>query len=213
MATKLRENKKIELYLVLHSFAPLFILVLIKHIGRFDLIIVFCSRIVRGDWSAISSALHSSSLGHVVISILCILWLLMTFIVAAAFRGFQSIDFDHYGEAIVIGKEKKDSGATFLVSFVLPLLVDDVDTLRGFVFFIFLLTTVFVLLMRSGLFYQNPVLAVLKYRVYEFKFVSGINDVDLNKTYIGISKGTIPDDSAAIKRKYISDGVFVVYND
>ncbi len=213
MATQLRENIVLKRYLVLQSFAPLFALVLIKHIGHFDLIFVFFSRIFSGDLSAFSSAIHSSSLGDVVVSVLCILWLFITCIVAAAFRGFQRVNFDHHGEGIIIGEEKKDSGVTFLVSFVLPLLVDDVSSLRGFVFFIILLLMVIVLLMRSDLFYQNPVLAALKYKTYEFKFSSPYNDVDSRKTYIGISKGGIPFDGAAIKRKYIADGVFVIYND
>lgn len=213
MKTTLRENTALKRYLVLQSFAPLFALILIKHIGHFDLVFMFFSRIFRGDWSAFSAAFHSASLGDVVVSILCFLWLLITCFVAFAFHGFQSVDFDHHGEEIIIRGEKKDSGVTFLVSFVLPLLVDDVGTLRGFVFFIFLLTMVIVLLMRSDLFYQNPVLSALKYKTYEFTFSSPDNDVDARKTYIGISKGEIPLESTVIKRKYIADGVFVVYND
>ncbi len=213
MSTQLRENIALKRYFVLQSFAPLFVLLLIKHIGHFDLIILFFSRIFRGDWSAFSSAIHSSFLGSVVVSILCILWLAVTCIVVFAFHGFQRVNFDHHGEGIVIGEEKKDSGVTFLVSFVLPLLVDDVGTLRGFIFFITLLTMVIVLLMRSDLFYQNPVLTALKYKTYEFSFSSPYNDVSSNKTYIGISKGCIPFENAAIKRKYIADGIFVIYND
>ena len=213
MTTHLTENIALKRYLVLQSFAPLFALLLIKHIGHFNLIAMFFSRIFKGDWSVFALAIHSSSLGNVVVSVLCTLWLIVTFVVAAAFRGFQRVDFDHHGEVIVVGEEKKDSGVTFLVSFVLPLLVDDVGTLRGFIFFIALLAMVIVLLMRSDLFYQNPVLAALKYKTYEFTFSSPYNDVEAGKTYIGISKGSIPFDNAAIKRKYIADGVFVIYND
>ena len=213
MATQLRENTALKRYLILQSFAPLFALVLIKHIGHFDLAYAFFARIFRGDFSAISAAIHSSSFGDVIVSILCAFWLLITIIVATAFRGFQRVDFDHHGEQIAIGEEKKDSGVTFLVSFVLPLLVDDVSTMRGFLFFITLLIMVIVLLMRSDLFYQNPVLAALKYKTYEFEFLSPYNDVKSGKKYIGITKGSIPFDGAAIKRKYIADGVFVIYND
>lgn len=213
METQIKENTALKRCLVLQSFAPLFGLVLIKHIGHFNLIITFFSRVFRGDWSAFSSAIHSSFLGDVVVSILCTFWLLITCIVAAAFHGFQRVNFDHHGEEILIGEEKKDSGVTFFVSYILPLLFDDVNTLQGFIFFITLLSIVIVLLMRSNLFYQNPVLAVLKYKTYEFKFTSPYDDVEPEKTYIGISKGRIPFDNAAIKRKYIADGVFVIYND
>ena len=178
MTTHLTENIALKRYLVLQSFAPLFALLLIKHIGHFNLIAMFFSWIFKGDWSVFALAIHSSSLGNVVVSVLCTLWLIVTLVVAAAFRGFQRVDFDHHGEVIVVGEEKKDSGVTFLVSF-----------------------------------YQNPVLAALKYKTYEFTFSSPYNDVEAGKTYIGISKGSIPFDNAAVKRKYIADGVFVIYND
>lgn len=104
----------------------------------------------------------SSALGDVVITILCIIWFLITAIVAIGFRNLQKSNFASHGETITIGSEKKDSGVTFLVTFVLPLLVDDVSTLRGFSFFIALLTMVIFLLMRSDLFYQNPALVALR---------------------------------------------------
>ena len=67
--------------------------------------------------------------------------------------------------------------------------------------------------MRSDLFYQNPVLVALKYKTYEFQFVNPYKDVRGDKTYIGLSKGDIPSDKEIIKRKYIADDVFLIYND
>ena len=58
-----------------------------------------------------------------------------------------------------------------------------------------------------------PVLVALRYKTYEFQFVTPYQDVQENKTYIGLSKGGLPFDGAAIKRKYIADGVFLIYND
>ena len=76
-----------------------------------------------------------------------------------------------------------------------------------------LLGMVILLLMRSDLFYQNPVLVALKYKTFEFQFEMPYKDVQKKKSYIGLSKGEIPLENTIIKRKYIADNVFLVYND
>lgn len=209
----MQEDRKLKCFLVLQSFCPLFLLIFIQHVGHVELIIKFFVSLLHGDCTAIGRAVNNSALGDVIITIFCIIWFFITAIVAIGFRNLQNSNYDSHGEIIIVGPEKKDSGVTFLVTFVLPLLVDDVSTLRGFIFFIVLLTMVILLLMRSGLFYQNPVLAALKYKTFEFEFDQPYTDVKANKTYIGLSKGSIPFDGAAIKRKYIADDVFLVYNE
>ena len=209
----LKEDKKLKRFLVLQSFCPLFLLIFIQHVGHGDIVIRFFSGLFHGDWSVLGRARESIFLGDVIITALCITWFLITVIVAIGFKNLQSSGYDHHGETIIIGSEKKESGVTFLVTFVLPLLVDDVSTLRGFIFFIVLLAMVIFLLIRSDLFYQNPVLVVLKYKTYEFQFVTPYLDVQKNKTYIGLSRGGLPFDGTTIKRKYIADDVFLIYND
>lgn len=209
----LKEDKKLKRFLVLQSFCPLFLLIFIKHVGHSELVVRFIVGLFHGDWSVIGRAWKNSFLGDVIITALCVIWFLLTAIVALGFKNLQNSNFDSYGETITIGSEKKDSGVTFLVTFVLPLLVDDVSTLRGFIFFIALLMMVIFLLMRSDLFYQNPVLAALRYKTFEFTFDTPHKDVQENKTYIGLSKGGVVFGKAAIKRKYISDDVFLICND
>lgn len=209
----LKEDKKLKRFLVLQSFCPLFLLIFIQHVGHFTLVFRFFRGLFKGDLTVITKAMESAFLGDVVIMLLCIVWFLITAVVAAGFKNLQNGNYDHHGEIIIIGSEKKDSGVTFLVTFVLPLLVDDVSTLRGFIFFVVLLTMVIFLLMRSDLFYQNPVLVALKYKTYEFQFHNPYTDVKENKTYIGLTKGELPFEDASIKRKYIADNVFLIYND
>ncbi len=183
----MQEDKKLKRFLVLQSFCPLFLLIFIQHVGHVELVIKFFCSILHGDWTSIGKAINSPALGDVAVTTLCVIWFLITTIVAIGFRNLQNSNFASHGETITIGPEKKDSGVTFLVTFVLPLLVDDVSTLRGFIFFIALLTMVIFLLMRSDLFYQNPVLVALKYKSFEFKFDQPYTDVEANKTYIGLS--------------------------
>lgn len=207
------EDKKLKRYLVLQSFCPLFLLVFIKHVGNGHKIVKFMMGIFRGDMGVFWRAIHSEALGDVIVTCFCIIWFILTVIVALGFRSLQSSSFAHHGENIIVGSEKKDSGVTFLVTFVLPLLVDDVATLRGFIFFNVLLFMVLFLLIRSDMFYQNPVLAALGYKSYEFIFTNPYNDVDGSKTYIGLTRDYIPSSKLCVKRKYIADGVFLIYND
>lgn len=80
--------------------------------------------------------------------------------------------------------------------------------------FLLLLSTVIVVLIDSDTFYQNPVLSVMKYRMFTFKFVNPASDIKhSNRVYVGITHGAPIADDAVIKRKYISDGVFLIYND
>ena len=157
--------------------------------------------------------MKSPALGDVVISFFSILWMVITVIVVIGVNDIQKSSFDSHGETIIIESEKKDSGVTFLVTFVLPLLVDDVATLRGFLFFSTLLVMVILLFIKSDLFYQNPVLAALRYRVYEFKFCAPDVDVEENKIYIGMTRDKLPSEQVAIKRKYIADNVFIIKNE
>lgn len=209
----MQEDKKLKRFLVLQSFCPLFLLILIQHIGHFDLILRFFSCFLHGDRSVFGKMMRSPALGDVVLSILSIIWLISTAVVAIGFRNLQNSNFASHGETITIESERKDSGATFLVTFILPLLKDDVSTFRGFIFFSILLMMVIYLLIRSDLFYQNPVLVVLSYKTYEFRFDNPYTDVEENKTYIGMTRGALPVNGVTIKRKYIADYVFLVYND
>lgn len=209
----LKEDKRLKLFLVLQSFCPLFLLILIQHVGHCDLVVRFLRGLINGDWSVIGRAWKNCFLGDVTITIFCVGWIIITVFVALGFKNLQNSGFDHHGETIIIGSEIKDSGVTFLVTFVLPLLVEDVSTLRGFIFFTVLLTMVIILLMRSNLFYQNSVLVVLHYKTFEFQFATPYHDVQENKTYIGLTRGVLPFGGAAIKRKYIADDVFLIYND
>lgn len=73
---------------------------------------------------------------------------------------------------------------------------------------------VIALLINSNTFYQNPVLSAMKYRTFTFKFVNPASDINhSNRIYVGITHGVPIVEDAVIKRKYISDGVFLIYND
>ena len=99
------------------------------------------------------------------------------------------------------------------VTILLPLMLDDASSWRSFLFFIVLLAMVIFLMIQSDLFYQNPVLVALRYKFFEFKFISPNQDVKGRQTYLGLSRGGLPREGIIVKRKGIADGVFLIDND
>ena len=207
-----KADKKLKWSLVLQSFAPLFVLLFIRHVGHFGLIRRFASSLLKGDFSAFQKAFRSPAFGDVAISTVSFIWVVLAVLFACVFRTIQYSGFEETGEKITIVTEKKDSGVLFLATFVLPLLVDDVSTLRALVFFCIMLAMTIYLFMKSDLFYQSPVLTALNYNVFDFQFQNPRNDVRENTTYIGCCKGALPNENEPIKRRYIADNVFLIYN-
>ncbi|MCI1930421.1 MAG: hypothetical protein LKJ13_01850 [Clostridia bacterium] len=211
------ENLNLKKSLVMQSFAPLFLLLTIKHLDfklYWNLVCKFISTFVKRGTVAFSIALNHSSFGGFVVSFMGIFWLLLTIAIALGFNGMQKAGFKAVGEKIIIEEEPNDSSATFLVTYVLPLLTDDVESVRGLIVFLTILIMVIMLLTSSNTFYQNPVLAAMKYRTFSFKFLNPANDIaHSDRVYIGITHGVPIVEDTVIKRKYISDGVFVIYND
>lgn len=211
------ENLNLKRCLILQSFAPLFLLLFMKHLDislYLKLIDRFFKLWVDTGIRAFSVAANHVSFGGFVVSIMSTIWLIITIVVALGFNGMQKAGFKSAGEQIIIEDSPNDSGATFLVTYVLPLLTDDVGTVRGLIVFLTMLIMVVLLLTRSNTFYQNPVLSAMKYRTFSFKFLNPSNDIAYpERTYIGITYKTSIAEETVIKRKYISDGVFVIYND
>lgn len=212
-----KENLNLKRSFVFQSFAPLFLLLTIKHLNvslYFSLFTKFIDTCAQTGIDAFRIAIHHSAFGGCIVSVIGMFWLIITIFIALGFNGMQNAGFKADGEKIVIENSQNDSGATFLVTYVLPLLTDDVDSIRGLIVFLTMLTMVIMLLTRSNMFYQNPVLAAMKYRTFSFKFSNPSNDiVQSQRVYIGITHGKSINEEVVIKRKYISDGVFMIYND
>ena len=211
------ENLNLKRGLVLQSFAPLFLLLAIKYLDislYLNLIHKFIDTCNKTGIKVFFVAITHPSFGGFVVSVISIFWMIFTIAVVLGFNGVQKAGFVSAGEKIIIQDSPSDSGATFLVTYVLPLLTDDVKSIRGLIVFLIMLAMVILLLTRSNTFYQNPVLSTMKYRTFLFKFLNPSNDINYQeRVYIGITQGLPIVEEAVIKRKYISDGVFMIYND
>lgn len=211
------ENHNLKKSLVIQSFAPLFLLLTIKHLHislYIQLISKFFTTLINDGVIAISLAVKHDAFGELIVSTLGIVWIVIAVVIGLGFNGIQKAGFKASGEQVIIEQTTNDSSATFLVTYVLPLLTDDVSTIRGLIVFLTMLLMVIVLLSRSNTFYQNPVLAAMKYRTFLFKFLNPENDIPYpDRVYVGITHGKPIVEEVVIKRKYISDDVFVIYNE
>ena len=211
------ENLILKRSLMLQSFAPLFALLAIKYFNPtkfWHLTVSFVKLFSDKGMVAVSIAVANKNFGSFLIFMISLMWLLATFIVAIGFTGMQKSGFRSAGEKISIVGSPDTVNGIFLANYILPLMVNDVSSVRKLISFLLLLSTVIVVLIDSDTFYQNPVLSVMKYRTFTFEFVNPESDIKhSNRVYVGITHGAPIAEDAVIKRKYISDGVFLIYND
>ena len=147
-----KENIRVKRSLVIQSFAPLFLLLTIKHLDSDlyrGLICKFFYEIKESGLCIVLKAIHHQAFGGLFVSALGIAWLLTTIFIALGFKGMQSSGFISAGEQIIIANTETEGSAIFLVTYVLPLLTDDVSTFRGLVVFVLMLVMVIALLINS----------------------------------------------------------------
>ena len=206
------KNNKLKCKLIIQSFAPLYFLVLIKYFDYHVLINVkkIFQGLFQGDFSVLLKVCENKYIGAFLVSSLSIGWIISAVIEFCQFNEVQMSGFIDAGDKIEIDEQLTDSGVTFFMTFVFPLLLDDLTTIRGFVLFMGILVLVFLLLWKTNLYYQNPILTILGYRVYRINFLEETGRNCYLK-YIAISKENL-DASKIVKWKYIADDVLLVYN-
>ncbi len=211
------ENLNLKRALVMQSFAPLFLLLLIKYFDIRPYIRLICclsKPLFNSRIKATCTVIKHIFTGSFFITLISLVWLIITVVIYFGFKGLQKGGFVSKGERIIIEDSYNDSGASFLVTYVLPLLTGDVESFRNLLSFLFILIMVIILLSKSNTFYQNPILLAMNYRTFSFRFRNPSSDIKYpNGAYIGITYKASINEEDIIKRKYISDGVFIVYND
>lgn len=207
------ENLKLKRKLVIQSFLPLFIFIFIKY---FDYRMIsglchFIRELMQGEFSAANRIWNHPYMGPCVVTFISLVCSLYGITAIWQFKNMQVSGFVDAGEIIAVEEEITDSGITFFMTFVLPLLLDDVETLRGFLIFTGILGLVLRLMWTTHLYYQNPILTLLGYRIYKFRFINPVMDGCKDKTMIAVCRTGIAEDKI-VKWKYISDDVCLMYN-
>ncbi|WP_418547183.1 hypothetical protein [Longicatena caecimuris] len=204
----MKENKYLKWLLIVQSFLPLFFLVIIRCYSktRGKMILNFISELFHGHLGVIGSALKHPEIYATILLCFCAAMFVFGLLVYFFFKKSQSFGFQEEGKKIVIDADVTENSVTFFVTYITPLVLDDIDKGRGFFSFITIAVLLILLIRNTNLYYQNPFLTILGYRSFYFHF-EGEDGIE----YIAITKGNF-DKLKLIKRKRISDDVYLVYN-
>ena len=208
----MKENRKLRNLLIMQSFLPLTVLLFIKHfkISMCMLVFDFTSQLFHGDLAVFRKALEHESFLIFIVLTGCVFWFIRGILSVYQFRNVQNANFIE-GDKITVNSISSDSGLIFFVTFIVPLVMDNIGKANEFLVFICLTFMVILLMNKSNLYYQNPVLTILGYTTFQFEFVTKSGDSQSKKDLIGLTYGKI-DENKIIKYQLISDNVYLVYN-
>lgn len=208
-----RENIRLKKELIIQAFLPLFVLLFVKY---FD--ISFCedikysvTQILSKDWGVFKQIRYSVSFWKFVLCVILLIYIIRGLSTVWGFRDLQKGGLYDAGEKIVIHNEITENSLGFFVTFIIPLLLDDIVSLRNLLVFLLVMLFLTMLMWKTNLYYQNPVLSILGYKVFQIEFVNPILSQDKNCMMLAITKDEL-DMSKTIVRKYISDNVFYLEN-
>ena len=204
----MKENKYLKWLLIIQSFLPLFFLILIRCfcLHSFKLVSQFFVRLFQKDFGVILIALNHPDLFSVILLCLSVIMLIIGIMIYIIFNKIQKFGFCEEHENIVVDADVTENSVAFFVTYITPLVLDDIGKKRGFLSFAAISILLILLMRNTNLYYQNPFLTILGYKSFSFHFPS-----DENSVYVGITKGDF-DAAKIIKRKRISDNVYLVYN-
>lgn len=211
---RLRQKIFLKWLLIVQSFLPLFVLLFVKYIKQdvSKLVFKWIDLMVHGKIvEAITRAFLHEEFLRVIICLCCMVLLLLGGWIYYYFKGRELAGFTDRGEKISINGDTTEMSVAFFVTYVIPMVIDDITELRGFICFLVVISMLILLMRNTNLYYQNPILAVLGYKTFQFAFIETRDEALKNKDYIGITRGKF-DSTKIVKWKYISDNVFLVYN-
>lgn len=213
----MKDNLNLKRGLITQALSPAFALLGIRHMhsNYYALILKFFD-LAKSDFiDSINKTIAHPEFGELLIIIIGIGWILTSILSVPAFGVSQDVGFESNGERVIILEEKKDAAASFLMSFILPLLIDDLSSPQFWISYLLVIIIVYAVLYRSNLYYQSPVLALLGYKVFAFEVINPYEQSGMkkNRKYIGLTRGKMVSEGRAILWKHIADNVFLVYNE
>ena len=137
---------------------------------------------------------------------ICLIWVLVSFVIYFKFKFFFKYGRDS-GYTIHSIDEDKEAGLNFFLALILPMMANDIDKINKLITFILLVLIIVMLLAKTNLYYKNPILIIVGYKVYKFKFD---NNPNMRKQeYIGISLSKSVGENS-IEYKIIEDNVLII---
>ncbi len=208
-----KANKKLKWKLIIQSFLPLSILVAIKNIKIeiWGSLGNFFRRLFEGDIAVLVEVYKHPHTWTFLLVLISIFVTVSGCIAIWQFREVQFSGFTDAGEKVRIEEEITDSGITFFMTFILPLMMDDIDSMKDFIVYAGIILMVVVLMAKTNLYYQNPVLTLLGYKLYKIKFENSSLSECENKHFVAVCRAKL-DEKKIVKWKYISDNICLMYN-
>lgn len=213
MSEQNKEGRGMRWLLILQSFVPLFILLLIKYIdiSYFCLMGKFISHFINSPFNTIKEASGHKDLCATILMILCIIEIVAGFLVYIFFEKIQRSSYIDKQEKVTVLEDTTGDGVVFFVSYILPLMMDDINQMKGFFSFTLVLVMIVSLMRNTNLYYQNPILTILGYRTFKFSFKNTPYTISTEQEFIAITKGRF-DSSKIVIRKKVADNVYIMYN-
>ena len=157
-------NLSLKHKLMLQSLSPLAFLTIVRNFKFTPVSELAENQSYWGEFVRLNEVL-------IVLFVLCVTWILAAVISFISFTAFRWTD-KKQGYQLSSFVEKEDASLNFFMTMIIPLLIDDVGTIQGAVTFLIIVVMMCALLSKTHLYYANPVLAILGYRVYEVTFKS-----------------------------------------
>ena len=105
----------------------------------------------------------------IILLTICLIWFLVSIFLYVYFKFMVSFG-KTGGYTIEKITEDKEAGLNFFLTLILPLLLGDLNEWQNAASFVVIFIIIFILLMKTNLFYANPVLTLLGYHVYKLNF-------------------------------------------
>lgn len=184
--------------LMIQSLSPIALLTIIKNL----------SFVVENDTGEklTKCAFIQANLPLLIVISVCVLWILLAICFLISFNVFKYAD-KKGAFSIAIIEEKDEDSLNFFLTLVLPLLIDNVNTWQGMTLFFLILILTWGLMANTRLFYANPILSLLGYRITEIAFLA--NQGKTKDSYIAISRGAL-DVKHNVEYKDITEDVLFV---
>ena len=115
----MRENRFLKWLLIIQSFTPLFLLLIIKYWNRiiWQLIAKFFNFIISGNVTeAILKSFRNAEFLRLVLILICIILLATGILIYLYFNKAQTVGFTDHAEKISIGNDTTETSVAFFVS-------------------------------------------------------------------------------------------------
>ncbi len=190
-------NLNLKHKLMLQSLSPLAFLTIVRNCSFMPVGELTANQTYWGEFVHLNKVL-------IVVFLLCAAWILAAVISFISFTAFKWTD-KRQGYQLSSFEEKEDASLNFFMTLIIPLLIDDVGTIQGAITFLIIVVMMCALLSKTHLYYANPVLAILGYRVYEVQFKSN-PDFD-GERCLAVVKGSLSKSVGSVEYKVINDTV------